>query len=73
MKDKDRKVEDFLTYLAVESKVVPATQNQALNALVFLYRHVLKDSLGENIRAERAVRKVRVPVVMTWDECRQPG
>ena len=73
MKDKDRKVEDLLTYLAVESKVVPATQNQALNALVFLYRHVLKDSLGENIRAERAVRKVRVPVVMTWDECRQPG
>ena len=73
MKDKDRKVEDFLMYLAVEGKVAPATQNQALNALVFLYRHVLKDSLGENIRAERAVRKVRVPVVMTWDECRQPG
>jgi len=68
MQNKDRKVEDFLTHLAVNGKVAPATQNQALNALVFLYRHVLKDSLGENIRAERAVRKIRVPVVMTRDE-----
>lgn len=68
MESKDRKVEDFLTHLAVEGNVAPATQNQALNALVFLYRHVLKDPLGENIRAERAVKKVRVPVVLTRDE-----
>jgi Phage integrase, N-terminal SAM-like domain len=32
-----RKVEAFLTHLAVEGKVAPSTQNQALNALLFLY------------------------------------
>ena len=37
----------FLTHLAVERRVAPATQNLALNALVFLYRHVLERPLGE--------------------------
>ena len=36
----------FLSYLAVERKVSASTQNQALNALVFLYKQVLKISLG---------------------------
>ena len=66
--DKERRVEKFLTHLAVERRVAPATQNQALNALVFLYRHVLEQPLGDDIRAERARRKVRVPVVLTRDE-----
>ncbi len=66
--DKERRVEKFLTHLAVERKVAPATQNQALNALVFLYRHVLKEPLGDDIQAERARRKVRVPVVLTREE-----
>ncbi len=66
--NKDRKVEDYLTYLAVHDNVAPATQNQALNALVFLYRHVLREPLGDNLRAERATKKTRVPVVMTREE-----
>jgi len=37
----------FLTHLAVKEKVAAATQNQALNAIVFLYREVVKRDLGE--------------------------
>ncbi len=66
--DKTRRVEKFLTHLAIDRNVAPATQNQALNALVFLYRHVLEQPLGDDIRAERARRKERVPVVLTRDE-----
>ena len=71
LEGKDRKVEDFLSHLAVYGKVAPATQNQALNALVFLYRHVLKEPLGDSLRAERAKKKVRMPVVMTSAEVSQ--
>ncbi|MGI9301711.1 MAG: phage integrase N-terminal SAM-like domain-containing protein [Gammaproteobacteria bacterium] len=39
--------EAFLSFLAVERRVAAATQNQALNAIVFLYRQVLKQELGE--------------------------
>ncbi|MBL7135799.1 MAG: phage integrase N-terminal SAM-like domain-containing protein [Candidatus Marinimicrobia bacterium] len=37
--DGDKKIETFLTFLAREKKVAPSTQNQALNALIFLYKH----------------------------------
>ncbi len=37
----------FLTYLAVERQVAASTQNQALSALLFLYRHVLEQDLGD--------------------------
>ena len=40
-------ISEFLTHLAVEEKVAAATQNQALNAIVFLYREVVKRDLGE--------------------------
>jgi hypothetical protein len=40
-------VSAFLRHLAVEGKVAPSTQNQALNALVFLYGPVLERPLGE--------------------------
>ncbi len=39
-------VEQFLTHLAVERKVAASTQNQALNAIVFLYTEVLGQELG---------------------------
>ena len=42
----DREVSAFLTYLAQQRNVAAATQNQALNALVFMYRHVLEKPLG---------------------------
>ena len=38
-------IEDFLSYLAAKRQVSPATQNQALQALLFLYRHVLEIEL----------------------------
>ena len=62
------KIEAFLTDLAVNGRVAPATQNQAMNALVFLYKKVLEVPLAERIDAVRAERKTNVPVVLTRDE-----
>ena len=64
----ERKVEEFLTHLARELNVAPSTQNQALNALVFLYKHVLKQPMDDTINAERSSPRIRVPVVLTRDE-----
>ncbi len=68
LKGGEAKIEQFLTHLAVHANVAPATQNQAMNALIFLYRRVLKHELTEKIDAIRATRKVNMPVVMTRDE-----
>lgn len=62
------KIEAFLTDLAVHGDVAPSTQNQAMNALVFLYKRVLKHALQGSIDAVRADEKVHVPVVMTREE-----
>src|SRR6266849_1132090 len=62
------KIEAFPTDLAVHGNVAPATQNQAMNALVFLYKRVLNHSLEGRINAVRADKKVTVPVVMTREE-----
>jgi len=59
-----------LSHLAVEGNVAASTQNQAFNALLFLYREVLHRPL-EGIDAVRADRPVRVPVVLTLEETRQ--
>ncbi len=63
-------VEQFLTHLAVERHVAASTQNQALAALLFLYRDVLRLDLG-NLDAVRARRSRRLPVVLSGDEVRQ--
>ena len=63
-------VEAFLTHLAVQGKVAASTQNQALNAIVFLYRHVLKQELGGLEGLERAKKPARLPVVFTREEAR---
>jgi integron integrase len=57
-------VRSFLNYLAVNRNVSASTQNQALNALVYLYKNVLKKDLGI-IDAERARRPKRLPVVLS--------
>jgi integron integrase len=64
----EREVEWFLTELAVKGQVAAATQNQALSALLFLYREVLGQQLPwmENIR--RAKRPERLPVVLSPEE-----
>lgn len=71
MKDGERKIELFLTDLAVNKHVSPATQNQAMNALVFLYKNILKISLKEEINAVRAPKKLNIPVVLTRNEVKQ--
>jgi integron integrase len=60
----------FLTHLAVDAKVSPSTQNQALNALVFLYREVLALELGEIPGVVRARTSQHLPVVLTRSEVR---
>jgi integron integrase len=63
-----RDVKDFMTYLAVERDVSVSTQNQAFNAILFLFRHILEksiDNIGEAIRAKRTRR---LPVVLSKKE-----
>jgi len=63
-------VEAFLTHLAVNENVAASTQNQALSALLFLYREVLHQDLGP-IDALRAKKPKRLPTVLTKDEIRR--
>ena len=68
LKDGEKKIESFLTHLAVNKNVAPPTKNRALNALVFLYKKVLNKPLNEKINAVRATKKMKIPVVMTREE-----
>lgn len=63
-------VEAFLTYLARQGGVASSTQNQALSAILFLYRQVLGVDLPWLDGVERAKKPQRLPVVMTRDEVR---
>ena len=58
----------FLTHLAAEMHVSASTQNQALNAIVFLYKHVIKMDPGQFTGVQRAQDRQRRPVVLTRDE-----
>lgn len=64
-------VNAFLTRLAVDEKVSASTQNQALSALLFLYKSVLEDPLPWLHDLVRAQRPQRLPVVLTVDEVRR--
>jgi len=59
---------DFLTWLAVERKVSASSQNQAFNALLFLFKQILKKEFGEIKGVTRAKRKPYIPVVLSRDE-----
>lgn len=61
-------VKEYLEYLAVERTVAANTQNQALNALVFLYNNVLGKPFGDLETFVRAKRPQRLPEVMTKEE-----
>jgi integrase len=63
-------VTQFLSALAVEGQVAASTQNQALSALLFLYRHVLHQDLPWLDDIVRARRPKHLPVVLTRDEVR---
>jgi integron integrase len=61
-------VKSYLTYLAVTCKVSASTQNQAFNALLFLFRHILKKDFGDHKEVPRAKRSSYIPVVLTRKE-----
>lgn len=64
----EMEINAFLTHLAVKEKVSASTQNQALSALLFLYRHVIGREVGDLGKIIRARKPTRLPVVMTHDE-----
>ncbi|NJN24422.1 MAG: integron integrase, partial [Acaryochloridaceae cyanobacterium RL_2_7] len=66
----EAEVESFLTHLAIDKNVAASTQNQALSAILFLYRHVLKQPLNETIEAVRARPSQYLPTVLSVSEAR---
>ena len=64
----EAEVTEFLTHLARDGRVAASTQNQALSALLFLYKQVLKQEISWLEGVERAKRPARMPVVLTRDE-----
>ena len=61
-------VKEFLTFLAVKRKVSSSTQNQAFNAMLFFFRHVLDKEFGKVDGVVRAKRKLYIPVVLSREE-----
>ena len=61
-------IEKFLSHLASNRKVAAATQRQALNAIIFLYKQVLDLPLSDDIDPVRAKKQIRPPVVMSKKE-----
>jgi integron integrase len=66
-----KEVEQFLTHLAVENNISASTQNQSLNALVFLYREVLNQPLNDDMQLTWAKKPKKLPVVLSRDEALQ--
>lgn len=61
-------IERFLAHLATERDVAASTQNQALSAILFLYRHVLGIEIESDVAVVRAKRGKRIPTVLAPDE-----
>jgi integron integrase len=66
----DAEISAFLSHLATDRNVSASTQNQALQAILFLYRHVLKQSVGLLKDIDRGRRPRRLPVVLSIGEVR---
>jgi len=64
----EKEISEFLTHLAVKRRVSSSTQNQALCAIVFLYKHVLKKELGDFGDLIWAKKPTSIPVVLTKKE-----
>ncbi|MFH1062106.1 MAG: integron integrase [Candidatus Omnitrophota bacterium] len=64
-------IKEFLSYLAVRRRVAASSQNQAFNALLFLFRDVLRIELGAIGKAVRAKRGIKLPVVLSEDEVKR--
>ena len=65
-----KEVETSLSHLATTRKISAATQRQALNAIIFLYKQVLDIEINDKIAPVRAKRRPRLPVVMSPGETR---
>ncbi|MBI4608843.1 MAG: phage integrase N-terminal SAM-like domain-containing protein [Candidatus Rokubacteria bacterium] len=65
----EAEIAHFLSSLAHDARVSASTQNQALNALLFLYREVLGKEIGYVHGVVRARRPTRLPVVLTIPMC----
>ncbi|HEY9768956.1 MAG TPA: phage integrase N-terminal SAM-like domain-containing protein [Coleofasciculaceae cyanobacterium] len=63
-----KEIEAFLIDLAVNQKVAASTQNQALHAILFLYKQILKQDLDLKVDAVRAKRNKYLPTVLTKEE-----
>ena len=63
----EQEINEFLSHLAVQEHVASSTQNQALCAIIFLYKHVLKKEIGD-VELVWAKKPARVPVVLTREE-----
>jgi len=68
---REEEVAEFLTHLARDRNVAPATQNQALSALLFLYKQVLKQDIGWLENVERARKPSKLPVVLSHAEMKR--
>jgi integrase len=64
-------IEAYLSHLAVKRHVAVSTQNQAFNALLFLYKQVLDLPFADDISAIRSKKPVRLPVVLSREEVGQ--
>ena len=65
------KIREFLDHLAINKQVAAGTQKVALNAIVFMYRHVLDDDPGDFSDYRKASGPKKLPVVLTRDEIRK--
>jgi integron integrase len=67
----EEEVAEFLTHLARDLNVAASTQNQALSALLFLYKEVLKHEIGWLEKVERAKKPPKLPVVLSRGEVKE--
>jgi site-specific recombinase XerD len=67
----EQEITAFLTHLAVDEHVAPSTQNQALAAILFLYKEVLERELDWMDDIVRAKRSVRIPEVLSPEQVRR--
>jgi integron integrase len=74
LKDRDphlldtNEMKNYLTHLALHGRISGSTQNQAFNALLFLYRHILHKEVDDLTSVVRAKRKINLPTVLSRDE-----
>jgi integron integrase len=67
----EQEINDFLTYLAVHGNVSASTQNQALCAIIFLYKHVIERDIGNLGNMVWAKKPVKIPVVFNRGEVKK--